>query len=323
MPFSKINITLTPDEMSTIAAAIDTIINTLPVKYNLTKSERTSLANINSERYPYVQRAIENHGPANPTLVSGYAGTQAEATNDLVFYDQMKAHLLRLRQALEIYEDTQQVAGSEAYTWTRMLYNSAKDAAANQVPGADAVVDDLATLFEKGGGAPAPPPATASINITSDQSIISGMPLEINITGNLSASGGTILTTWESGQTNSADLPAGGTINFQHVYTLPGQKNITVTEITPGVFTDVSALQMPNINATDITITGDLSTATTFNFYGNHISLTNMYALITQINNYGTSGGLLNISGGTMPVPDPAFPALIALRSRGWVVTTN
>ncbi|MBI4947716.1 MAG: hypothetical protein HY840_15095, partial [Bacteroidetes bacterium] len=46
-------------------------------------------------------------------------------------------------------------------------------------------------------------------------------------------------------------------------------------------------------------------------------------ALITQINDYGTSGGQLNISGGTMPVPDPAFPALIALRSRGWVVTTN
>ncbi|MBI4947923.1 MAG: hypothetical protein HY840_16150 [Bacteroidetes bacterium] len=324
MPFNKINITLTPAEMSSIAAAIDTIINTLPVKYNLTKSERTSLSNINNERYPYVQRAIENHGPANPTLVSGYAGTQAEATNDLVFYDQMKAHLLRLRQAVEIYEDTQQVAGSEAYTWTRMLYNSAKDAAANQVPGADTVADDLATLFGgQGSGTPPPPPVTASITITSDQSILSGMPLEIIITGNLSASGGAILATWESGITNSANLTAGGTLVFQHVYAAPGIKTITVAEVIAGVFAAVSALQIPNVKATSITLSGDFSATTTFNFFGNDLTLINVNALITQINDYGTSGGMLNISGGTMPVPDPAFPALIALRSRGWMVTTN
>ncbi|MBI4947776.1 MAG: hypothetical protein HY840_15400 [Bacteroidetes bacterium] len=167
------------------------------------------------------------------------------------------------------------------------------------------------------------PPVTSGISITSDQSTISGMPLEIIITGNLSASGGTILTTWESGQTNSADLTAGGTIVFQHVYTSTGIKNITAAEVTAGVFGFISALQIPNMNATSITLGTDLSSATTFNFYGNKISLTNMYALITQINDYGTSGGLLNISGGTMPVPDPAFPALIALRSRGWIVTTN
>src|SRR3972149_6858504 len=158
MPFSKINIILSPAEMSVLQTAIDTIINTLPVKFNLTKDERISLANINNERYPYVQRPIQNQGPNTPNWVSGYAGTQAEAANDLIFYDQMKAHLLRLRQALEIYEDTQQVAGSEAYTWTRELYRSAKGAAANQVPGSDAVVDDLKTLFEGQGGGDTPPP---------------------------------------------------------------------------------------------------------------------------------------------------------------------
>ncbi|MBI4947190.1 MAG: hypothetical protein HY840_12415, partial [Bacteroidetes bacterium] len=156
-----------------------------------------------------------------------------------------------------------------------------------------------------------------------DQSILSGMPLEIIISGNLSASGGGILATWEPGITNSADLTAGGTIVFQHVYAAPGIKTITAAEVTAGVFGFISALQIPNVKATSITLGADLSSATTFNFYGNNISLTNMYALITQINFYGTSGGLLNISGGTMPVPDPAFPALIALRSRGWMVTTN
>ncbi|MBI4945155.1 MAG: hypothetical protein HY840_01995 [Bacteroidetes bacterium] len=172
-------------------------------------------------------------------------------------------------------------------------------------------------------GGSTPPPAAGILTIISNQNVIGGMPLEIIISGNLSASGGGILATWESGITNSADLTAGGTIVFQHVYTATGIKTITVTEVTSRVFADVSALQLPNIKATVITIDGDFSTTTTFNFYGNDLPLTSVYALITQINDYGTSGGQLNISGGTMPVPDPAFPALIALRSRGWMVTTN
>ncbi|MBI4947876.1 MAG: hypothetical protein HY840_15910 [Bacteroidetes bacterium] len=170
-----------------------------------------------------------------------------------------------------------------------------------------------------GGGTP----AVASIGIVSDQSTISGMPLEIIISGNLSASGGGILATWESGVSNSANLSAGGTIVFQHVYAAAGIKNIDVTEVTAGVFGFIASLQMPNVNATVITLSGDFSSATTFNFYGNKIPLSNLHELLTQINLYGTSGGLLNLSGGTMPVPDPAFAPLIALRSRGWMVTTN
>ena len=131
----------------------------MPAQFNLTKEERKTLSNISDQRYPYVQRAIKNHGPVNANLVSGFAGTQAEASNDLTFYDQMESLIGQLKQILEIYQDTQQVAGSEAYAWTRAIYNTAKEAAANQVPGADAVVDDLGTMFEGQGVIPPPPPA--------------------------------------------------------------------------------------------------------------------------------------------------------------------
>ncbi|MBI4944910.1 MAG: hypothetical protein HY840_00755 [Bacteroidetes bacterium] len=182
------------------------------------------------------------------------------------------------------------------------------------------------SLLSSGSGAvvaPPPPPVAGNITIVSDQSIISGMPLEIIISGNLSANGGGILATWEPGITNSADLTAGGTIDFQHVYTVAGIKNITVTEVTAGVFAFLSALQMPNVKAASITLSGDFSAVTNFNFYGNNLSIANVNDLLTQINAYGTSGGLINISGGTMPVPNPAFPALVALQSRGWTVMTN
>jgi hypothetical protein len=153
MPFSKINTTFTPAQLAAIDAAIAEILANLPAQFNLNKDERTALPNISDERYPYAKRGIQIHGPNNPNLVSGFAGTQAEATNDLTFFDQSETVIQRLRQVIEIVTDTQQVAGSEAYAWLRELYRMAQGAAANQVPGSDAVVDDLKTLFEGQGTA--------------------------------------------------------------------------------------------------------------------------------------------------------------------------
>ena len=158
MPFNKINIIFTPVQLAAIDAAINSILANLPVQYNLTKDERTELPNISDERYPYAQRGIEIHGPNNPILVSGFAGTQAAATTDFTFYNQSEDIIQRLMQVVEIVTDTQHVAGSEAYEWLRELYRSSKAAAENQVPGADTVVDDLKTLFEDQGRQPVTPP---------------------------------------------------------------------------------------------------------------------------------------------------------------------
>ena len=159
MPFQKINTTFSPLQSAAIDAAIAAILANLPAQFNLTKEERTELPNISDERYPYAQRGIEIHGPNNPILVSGFAGTQAEATSDFTFYNQSENIIQRLLQVVEIVTDTQHVAGSEAFVWLRELYRSSKAAAENQVPGADSVVDDLKSLFD-GQGTPGeiPPP---------------------------------------------------------------------------------------------------------------------------------------------------------------------
>jgi len=156
MPFSNIDTTFTPAQLAAIEAAVAQILANLPAQHNLTKEERTELPNISDERYPYAQRGIEIHGPNNPLLVSGFAGTQAEATNDFTFYNQSEGIIQRLLQVVEIATDTQHVAGSEGYVWLRELYRTAKGAAENQVPGA--VVDDLKTLFEQQGTPPPTPP---------------------------------------------------------------------------------------------------------------------------------------------------------------------
>lgn len=162
MPFTNINFIFTAAQIAAIQAALNVLKSpvNMPVQFNLTKEERTSVPNISNDRYPYVQRTIKNHAPNNPVLTAGAvglgAGTLAEADNDLTFYDQMEPFILQIMQILEIYRDTQQVGGGEAYKWMRIFYKYSQQAAANNVPGSDAVVDDLKTLFDK-EDAPTPP----------------------------------------------------------------------------------------------------------------------------------------------------------------------
>jgi hypothetical protein len=99
-----------------------------------------------------VTKVINNYAPANPTLVSGFAGTLAEAQTDFTLYNQLEPFIEQLRGVLERYQDTQHVGGSEAYTFSREFYSTVQRAAENNVPGSDAIADDLGVLFADQGG---------------------------------------------------------------------------------------------------------------------------------------------------------------------------
>lgn len=159
-PFNKIDIILTQAQMDGIQDGIAMIKENLSPQFNLTKKERGELPNIANARYPYGKRAIEQHGPNNPKIVEGtFYGTLAGAQNDMTFYDQMNPFKLQLLQLVEIFTDTQHVAGHEVWEWVGDFYNSAQRAAESNVPGSDAVVDDLKTIFDRpnqGGDDPNP-----------------------------------------------------------------------------------------------------------------------------------------------------------------------
>jgi hypothetical protein len=160
MPVNKLNIALTPVQVAAIQTAIDALNVNVPFGLNLTKQERTELPNIQDERYAFVTKVIDNYAPVHPTLVSGFAGTLTEARTDFELYRQLEPFIEQLRSVTEMYQDTQQVAGTEAYTFSREFYGTAQRAAENNVPGTDAIVDDLGQLFEQSPPPPPPPPPT-------------------------------------------------------------------------------------------------------------------------------------------------------------------
>ena len=159
MPFNKLNLTFAQPQLDAINAAIDQILANIPFAVNLTKDERTSMPNVADERRAFVEKVIDNYAPSNPKLVSGFAGTLPDAVTDLSLFRQFENPIERLASVVEIFKDTQQVAGSEAFAFSLEFYGSAQRAAANNMPGTDAIVDDLGQLFEGQG----PPPAPATL----------------------------------------------------------------------------------------------------------------------------------------------------------------
>ena len=157
MPLNKIDITFTAPQEAAINTAISDINTNFPFAQNLTEDEKKQYPTTDNARLPYVKRTVEIHAPNNPNLVSGFAGTLLNARNDWTLFNQIENFKQQLFSLIEKLAETQDVAGAELYAFMREVYAMAKRAAANNVPGAQAVVDDLAPLFENQG--PQAPPA--------------------------------------------------------------------------------------------------------------------------------------------------------------------
>jgi len=148
MATNQISIEFTPAQETGINTAFADIDTNFPFAVNMTKDERGSVPNIDNERYPYAQRTMDIHAPGNPNLVSGFAGTYADAQKDWHLMNQCEAMKQKALMLIEKLNDTQHLGASEVYKFMRQFYATAKLAAENNVPGADTVVDDLKSLFD-------------------------------------------------------------------------------------------------------------------------------------------------------------------------------
>ncbi|MDR0375571.1 MAG: hypothetical protein LBH85_07585 [Treponema sp.] len=121
-----------------------------PYTLALTPAERHGLPKMGEKTIGFVEKAFD-FAKQNPNLVPPYLDVDAFGVD---FSD---AHglwtlLNSVRQLEEGIDDTEMTAGSEAYQAALVFYHSAKTAAAQDVPGAKAVYEELKTRFPQGGG---------------------------------------------------------------------------------------------------------------------------------------------------------------------------
>jgi hypothetical protein len=139
-----------PQDVLTQAQTKINEVKTLLAPYivALTPSERHELPKMGEKSISFVEKAYD-FARQNPNLVPPYLDMTAFGTD---FED---AHGLwtlvnSICQLEENTSDTEMAAGSEAYQAALVFYKSVKMAAAEDIPGAKAVYEELKTRFPGG-----------------------------------------------------------------------------------------------------------------------------------------------------------------------------
>jgi hypothetical protein len=117
----------------------------LPYIIALTPIERRSMLKMGEKTLSFVEKAHE-YALQYPQFCPPFLDTK-EFTTD---FDDARGMIFIHSQALRLYEgidDTQMLAGSEAFHAALVFYNSVKQAAAQNIPGAKSLYEELRKRF--------------------------------------------------------------------------------------------------------------------------------------------------------------------------------
>ena len=130
--------------INTNLTAISTaLVNVL--LFNLTADERKAMRVMGDKSIAFVQKALE-YAEKNPALLPPYLDL-AEAKKDFALTHDLYSILQQINTLQRAVEDTMMVAGSEAYDAALIFYKSVKGASRVNVPGSEAIYNDLQQRF--------------------------------------------------------------------------------------------------------------------------------------------------------------------------------
>lgn len=126
-----------------------------PFLINLTMDEKQGLPKMKDGSEPFVAKAL-SYAEANPQFVPPYTN-MPELRKDFALVQQLTLIMQQSHIFQEKVNDTATAVGSEAYVAALGFYNSVKQAAKMNVPGADAIYQDLKKRFPGATKKPTPP----------------------------------------------------------------------------------------------------------------------------------------------------------------------
>lgn len=144
----KINTTIPEAVISEASQALNNALAILePYLIALTPAERQAIPNMSDKTLPFVEKTLA-YTASTPQFVPQYMNLTALKT-DYQTYDQLIPLFRVVKQLSNGLDDTTMQAGAECYTNALNFYNSVKQAARIDVPGAKAIHEDLRKRFVK------------------------------------------------------------------------------------------------------------------------------------------------------------------------------
>jgi hypothetical protein len=158
---NQVAVTFTPEQLEQIRTAITTLNTVLkPQLVQLGPQSRMELAKMGDKTIGFVSKTLE-HARNNPDLTPRYFNLD-DADIDFHAVTILREFSGSLGTLSEMLQDTMTLSGSEAYTASLAFYNSVKNAAKDEQPGAKLIYDDLKARFPRGITVPSTPePVTA------------------------------------------------------------------------------------------------------------------------------------------------------------------
>ena len=119
-----------------------------PYLYPLKPEDRQSMLKMGDKSLAFVEKTSEL-AANNPQFCPSYLNLD-ELNIDIADAVNLRALNNRLQQLSREIEDTIMLAGSEAFTQSLSFYNSVKQAARDNVPGAESLFEELKKRFTTG-----------------------------------------------------------------------------------------------------------------------------------------------------------------------------
>lgn len=131
-------------DINTKLTAVNTALANF-LLFNLTAEERKAMRVMGDKSIAFVQKSLE-YAENNQALIPSYLDL-TEAKKDFALAHDLYGILQQLNTLQRAVEDTMMVAGSEAYDAALIFYNSVRGASRVNVPGSEAVYNDLQQRF--------------------------------------------------------------------------------------------------------------------------------------------------------------------------------
>lgn len=141
------NAALPSEVVAQIEAGLAEVKQLMPYLVGLSTEDHKSLNVLGRKSTQFVQRAVESVRQ-NPELAPSFLDAEA-LTRNYTLYNNLLIVLEPVQQLERMIADTLMVAGNLAYTDALDYYNSVQRAAKSNVPGAEAVNENLKTRFKK------------------------------------------------------------------------------------------------------------------------------------------------------------------------------
>ncbi len=144
---NQISSTIPAETLADISSKLNDVSASLAniLLFNLTADERRALRTLGDKTLAFVQKSLE-YAENYPALLPNYLDLR-EAKKDFLLSRDLYTVLQKLNTLQRAVEDTMMVAGSEAYDASLIYYNSIKAASRGNVPGAEAIYNDLQQRF--------------------------------------------------------------------------------------------------------------------------------------------------------------------------------